>query len=252
MEKDRRFVLVGTSGWTYEHWKGRFYPAGLPKSRWFEYYLTLFPTVEINATFYRFFKDQTYLNWRERTPAGFRFVLKVPRLITHLKQLLNVEEDIQQFWNSAHLLGDKLGLVLLQIAPDMPYDPQRLRRAIQAFGNPHQMAVEFRREDWYNEEIRGLLQEAGVGFCDAESPRFPLTGWVTSSTGYIRLHGRQQWYSYNYSDEDLREIPSKARQMQANGAGRVYIFFNNDYEAYAPANALSLCKFLGCSGSCTA
>jgi uncharacterized protein YecE (DUF72 family) len=244
MEKDREAFLVGTSGWTYEHWKERFYPAGLPKNRWFEFYLTRFPTVEINATFYRFFKDQTYLNWRERTPAGFKFVLKAPRLITHLKHLLDVEDDVRQFWNSVTLLGDKLGLVLLQIAPDTPYDPVRLRRAIQAFGNPHQVAVEFRREDWYNEEIRGLLQEIGAVFCDADSPRFQLTGWVTSPNGYLRLHGRENWYSYNYSDEDLREIASKARQMQVNGASRIFIFFNNDLEAYAPANALSLLKFL--------
>ncbi len=170
--------------------------------------------------------------------------MKVPRLITHLKQLVDVEEDIQTFWNSASLLGDKLGLVLLQIAPDMPYDPLRLRRAIQAFGNPHQVAVEFRREDWFNTEIRGLLQETGAVFCDAESPRFQLTGWVTSATGYIRLHGRQEWYAYNYSDEDLKEIAAKAHQMQANGAKRVYVFFNNDYEGYAPDNALSLIEFL--------
>jgi uncharacterized protein YecE (DUF72 family) len=126
----------------------------------------------------------------------------------------------------------------------MPYDPLRLRRAIQAFGNPHQVAVEFRSETWYNEEIRHLLQETGAVFCDAESPRFHFTGWVTSATGYMRLHGRQSWYSYHYSDEDLREIVSKARQMKDNGAEQVYIFFNNDYEAYAPANALSLMEFL--------
>ena len=244
MEKDRAFFLVGTSGWTYDHWKGRFYPTGLARSRWFDYYVSLFPTVEINATFYRHFKDQTYLNWYDRVPAGFKFVLKAPKIITHQKNLVDAEEDIRQFWNSASLLGDKLGLVLLQIAPDMPYDPSRLRRAIQAFGNPHQVAVEFRREDWYNDEIRGLLLEMGAVFCDAESPRFHFTGWVTSSSGYMRLHGRQQWYSYNYSDEELRETASKARQMAANGAKRVYIFFNNDDEGFAPANALSLTKLL--------
>jgi uncharacterized protein YecE (DUF72 family) len=252
MEKGTESILVGTSGWTYEDWKGRFYPAGLAKSRWFDYYLTQFATVEVNATFYRFFKEQTYRNWRERTPADFRFVLKVPRLITHQKLLLDVGEDIRQFWNSASLLGDKLGLVLLQIAPDMPYDAARLRSAILAFGNPHQVAVEFRTEEWFNQEIREILQETGAVFCDGESPRFQLTGWVTSTTGYIRLHGRRQWYSDNYTDDDLREIASKARQLKANGAESVFIFFNNDYEAHAPANALSLCKFLGCSGSCTA
>jgi uncharacterized protein YecE (DUF72 family) len=244
MEMDRASFLVGTSGWTYDHWKGCFYPAGLPKNRWFDYYVNLFPAVEINATFYRFFNDQTYLNWRDRVGTGFKFVLKAPKLITHRKYLLDAEENIHQFWNSASLLGEKLGLVLLQIAPDMPYDPARLRRAIQTFGNPRQVAVEFRREDWYNNEIRALLQEAGAVFCDAESPRFQFTGWVTSSTGYMRLHGRHHWYSYNYSDDELREIASKARQMKTDGAERVYIFFNNDYEGYAPANALALIELL--------
>jgi uncharacterized protein YecE (DUF72 family) len=242
MDKDS--ILVGTSGWTYAHWKGRFYPTSLARSRWFDYYVTLFPTVEINATFYRSFKDQTYLNWRSRAPVGFKFVMKVPRLITHQKYLLDTGEDIRQFWESASLLGDKLGLVLLQIAPDMPYDLGRLRQAILAFGNPRQVAVEFRREDWFNEDIRGMLQELGAVFCDAESPRFPSAGWVTSSTGYLRLHGRQSWYTYNYSDEELSELAKKARQMQTNEAERVYIFFNNDYEGYAPANALALIELL--------
>ena len=244
MTNEQASFLVGTSGWTYDHWKGRFYPAGLAKSRWFDYYVSLFPAVEINATFYGFFKDQTYVNWRERARPGFKFVLKAPKLITHRKYLLDVEEDICKFWNSVSLLGDKLGLVLLQIAPDMPYDPARLRRAIQTFSNPQKVAVEFRKGDWFNDDIRALLQETGAVFCDAESPRFQLTGWVTSSSGYMRLHGRQHWYAYNYSEEELKGIASKAHQMEAGGAERVYIFFNNDYEAYAPANALTLIEML--------
>jgi len=244
MDKDRISFLVGTSGWTYAHWKGRFYPAGLSKKQWFDYYVSRFSTVEINATFYRTFKDQIYINWRDRAPAGFKFVLKAPRLITHQKYLLGVEEDIQQFWDSANLLGNMLGLVLLQIPPDMPYDPARLKSAIQAFGNPSQVAVEFRREDWFNDVIRSMLQEMGAVFCDAESPRFQFTGWITSSTAYLRLHGRQNWYSYNYSDEDLREIAEKIRQIEVSGVENVYVFFNNDYEGYAPANALSLIELL--------
>jgi uncharacterized protein YecE (DUF72 family) len=241
---EQESILIGTSGWTYEDWKGRFYPDGLARKRWFDYYTGIFSTVEINATFYRLFKDQIYLNWRSRSPEKFKFVLKVPRLITHQKYLQDTAEDIHQFWNSASLLGDKLGLVLLQISPDMPYDLSRLRQAIEAFGNPRQVAVEFRRENWYNAEVRALLQELGAVFCDAESPRFQLNGWVTSTTAYLRLHGRQSWYAYNYPDEELSELAVQARQMQANGAERVYIFFNNDYEAYAPANALSLIKLL--------
>jgi len=126
----------------------------------------------------------------------------------------------------------------------MPYEPSRLRQAILAFGDPRQVAVEFRRENWFNDEIQALLSELGAVFCDAESPHFQLTGWVTSSTGYMRLHGRHRWYSYNYSDEELKELASKACQMETSGAKRVYIFFNNDYEGYAPANALSLIEML--------
>ena len=120
-----------------------------------------------------------------------------------------VEEDIHQFWNSASLLGDKLGLVLLQIAPDMPNDPERLRRAILAFGNPHQVAVEFRAEEWFYEEIQALLLETGAVFCDAESPRFQLTGRVTSSTGYIRLHGRRHRKVHFFCCKKLRFLQQK-------------------------------------------
>ncbi len=86
--------LVGTSGWVYDDWKGRFYPETLPRSRWFAYYAAHFPTVEVNATFYRAFKDQTYVQWRERVPPGFLYVLKAPRRITHDKRLEDVENDV--------------------------------------------------------------------------------------------------------------------------------------------------------------
>src|SRR5512136_2995851 len=114
--------LIGTSGWTYDHWKGTFYPDGLAKSRWFDYYAEQFPAVEVNATFYRRFADQTYVKWLERAPAGFIYVLKAPKLITHRKYLVDAEEDIRLFWRSACILEDKLGLVLLQVAPGTPYD----------------------------------------------------------------------------------------------------------------------------------
>ena len=84
-------ILVGTSGWTYSHWKGCFYPENLPNTRWFEYYASKFPTVEINATFYRTFQDHVYLKWRKQAPEGFGYVLKAPRIITHRKYLLNTE-----------------------------------------------------------------------------------------------------------------------------------------------------------------
>jgi uncharacterized protein YecE (DUF72 family) len=232
--------LVGTSGWTYDHWKGLFYPEGLAKSRWFDYYAEQFPAVEVNATFYRRFADTTYAKWWERAPEGFIYVLKAPRLITHRMYLADAEEEIHTFWQSASLLGDKLGLVLLQVAPDTPYDLERLRQALLAFGDPHRVAVEFRRKEWLNNETLGLLHACGAAFVSADSPRQRLVDWVTSDAGYIRLHGRSRWYSHDYSSAELDEIARVARHMADNGAKTVYIFFNNDFEGYAPKNALEL------------
>jgi len=236
--------LVGTSGWTYEHWKGCFYPHGLPKSRWFDYYAGLFSAVEINATFYRTFKDQTYLNWKARAPQGFGYVLKAPRRITHRKYLQDVEEDIVTFCRSCALLEDRLEMILLQLAPATPYDPERLSKALRAFPDPGRVAVEFRKACWFTSEIEELLRSVGATFCNVDSPRQELTGTLTSKRAYIRLHGREHWYAYNYSATELEEIAGLARELAARGAEKVYIFFNNDFEGYAPANALVLHEIL--------
>jgi uncharacterized protein YecE (DUF72 family) len=137
MSKEKVKFFVGTSGWSYAHWKEVFYPEDLPKSRWFEYYAKEFSTVEVNATFYRTFKDQTYHKWRDRAPEKFTYVLKAPRLITHRRYLEDVEEHIKRFWESASLLESKFGLILLQLAPNTPYDPDRLKKALLAFDDPN-------------------------------------------------------------------------------------------------------------------
>jgi uncharacterized protein YecE (DUF72 family) len=233
-------IFVGTSGWTYDHWKGRFYPQGLPKSHWFEYYASRFSSVEVNATFYRTFKDQTYHTWRERAPQRFGYVLKVPQLITHRKYLVDVDQDIKGFCQSCALLGDKFEMVLLQVAPNMPYHPGHLQKALAAFPDPHRVAVEFRRSEWLNPEIMAVLRAMGVAICNVDSPQQSIPDYLTSNRAYLRLHGRQRWYSYNYSSEELREIARLALNLVERGAERIYIFFNNDYEGYAPANAIAL------------
>jgi uncharacterized protein YecE (DUF72 family) len=235
---------IGTSGWTYPHWKNVFYPPGTPQAQWFDYYARQFNAVEVNATFYRSFSDRVYAGWQARAPEGFKYVLKVPRLVTHLKHLQGVEEDIRSFCRSASLLGDHLGLLLLQLAPDMPYDPDLLRRALLAFGSSPRVAVEFRHSQWLNDEVMGLLQQAGAALCCADSPRSRLSARLTSSSGYLRLHGRRSWYASDYSRPELEEIALAARQMAAEGAAEVYIFFNNDVGGYAPPNAADLAALL--------
>lgn len=236
--------FIGTSGWTYDHWKGCFYPDNLPKKRWLEYYATQFLCVEINATFYRFFKDQTYINWKQRAPQDFGYVLKAPRLVTHRKYLLDAEENIQAFYQSCSLLDEKFEMILLQVAPNMPYDLERLRNALVAFPDPGKVAVEFRRSEWLNPHTIDMLGSVGATICNVDSPKQKLTDYLTSERTYLRLHGRKRWYSYNYSQDELKEIAKLARYLTRKGAKRVYIFFNNDFEGYAPANALLLRRLL--------
>lgn len=245
MKKQDEKFFIGTSGWSYDSWKGLFYPRDIVKSRWFEYYASKFNTVEINATFYRFFKDQTYNKWYENAPDTFRYVLKAPKLITHRKYLENIEYTIHEFYRSASILDNKFGLILLQLAPQTPYDPKRLSNALLTFKNPKKIAVEFRDTKWFTEEIKNLLKSAGSAFCSTDSPKIRLMDWVTADTAYIRLHGRKQWYNYNYSLEELQKISELSKRMITLGAKEVYIFFNNDVNAYAPKNALALMEMLG-------
>lgn len=244
MDRKNHSFWIGTSGWVYDHWRGDFYPTELPKSRWFTFYIARFSAVEINATFYRTFADSTYHKWRQQVSSDFRYVLKVPKLITHRKCLQDCEADIRAFVRSAGLLGDRLGMFLLQISPAVSYDLQRLKETLLAFGDPARVAVEFRSKVWECEEVRSLLGELSAAWVNADSPRMRLTDWVTGQRAYIRLHGRRRWYADNYSVEELREIAQLAQHIVAKGAREVYIFFNNDFGGYAPRNALELIQML--------
>ncbi|HEX9091260.1 MAG TPA: DUF72 domain-containing protein, partial [Anaerolineales bacterium] len=165
------------------------------------------------------------------------YVLKAPRLITHRKYLVAVENDIQNFYQSCSLLEEKFELILLQVAPNMNVDLERLRKALQAFPDPTKVAVEFRRSEWLNPDTMSMLEAVGATICNVDSPRQRISDMLTSPRAYLRLHGRQHWYSYDYSLDELGELAQLARSLAARGAEKVYIFFNNDFEGYAPTNA---------------
>lgn len=243
MVKKSQFI-IGTSGWTYTDWRGTFYPEDLPQKLWFGYYSSIFNAIELNATFYRFFPKKIYKKWRDQAPKDFRYIMKVHRLITHRKYLLHSKSLIKKFCRLAAMLEDKLGLILLQIAPSTPYDPERLKKALLAFDDPKKIVVEFRHPKWLTPEIKKLLTDLGCVFCNADSPKIKLVDWITSDIAYIRLHGRKEWYDYDYSKRELKQIANFARTLAKNGAKKIYIFFNNDYEAYAVNNALYLRKLL--------
>lgn len=235
---------VGTSGWTYADWAGVFYPENYPQKLWLQYYSQQFDTVELNATFYRNFSEETYQHWYEKVPDNFRFIIKASRYITHRKYLKNVKSSIKIAEKSANLLRDKLGLILLQLPPSMPYDLDRLRNALAAFKIPSQVVVEFRNAKWSTLETKQLLTEFNAVYCNVDSPNERIAEWLTSDIGYIRLHGRKEMYKYNYTKPQLIKIAASAKNLAKQGAKEVYIFFNNDYFAHAIKNAKTLLKLL--------
>lgn len=236
---------IGTSGWIYEHWKGRFYPADLAKAHWFSYYRQQFNTVEINATFYHSFKESTYLKWRDQAPAGFHYTVKAPRRISHSKKLVDCGQEIAEFGEKVKALGAHFGVILLQLAPSTRLDLARLRSALEAFPDPTRVAVEFRDEKWERERTFALLREFGAVYVCVDSPQTRLEPVLTGERAYLRLHGRARWYESAYSQAELREVAAAARKLAEQGAKEIYIYFNNDARGFAPRNALELKEMLG-------
>jgi uncharacterized protein YecE (DUF72 family) len=234
--------LVGTSGWVYPHWRGRFYPDDLPQNQWLEFYCHHFSTVELNNSFYRLPSERAFLHWKEVTPAAFVFSVKVSRFITHLKKLRNAEAALENFISRAKLLGDKLGPLLYQLPPQMPKDLALLESFLRLLPKDLHHVVEFRNQAWLADEVYELLGLYGAGFCIYDMPDLATPVIATAGHAYVRFHGSSGLYSSSYSDHELE---TWARKIGALPAEKVHIYFNNDAEAYAVSNARTLAKLLG-------
>jgi len=237
---DRYFV--GTSGWVYPHWRGLLYPEGLPQARWLEFYSRHFSTVELNNSFYRLPSEKAVLHWKETTPPGFLFSVKVSRLITHLKKLRNVEAPLESFLSRARLLGEKLGPLLYQLPPQMPKDLALLEAFLRLLPGDLHHVFELRNPAWLADEVYELLGLYGMGFCIYDMPGLTTPAIATADYAYVRFHGSTGLYSSRYSGEELE---AWARKIKALPAREVYIYFNNDAEAHAVANARTLAQMLG-------
>jgi uncharacterized protein YecE (DUF72 family) len=236
-------VLIGTSGWTYAHWKKVFYPEGMRQREWLLHYCSSFDTVEINATFYRLPKAQVFDSWRERTPDGFRFAVKCDRRITHWQKLEGVEALWQEFWSRASRLEDRLGAVLFQFHPKWEIDIKRLGNFLPLLPRGVRTAFEFRHRSWFCEEIYELLRMHDAAMCRASSPGFPDADVVTARHCYLRMHGGSSLYASKYTGEELAEWAAVVRRYLRRGLD-CYVYFNNDAHGYAVENALTLRKLL--------
>ena len=232
---------LGTSGWSYPEWRGRFYPEGLTQKKWLPFYAEQFDTVEINMTYYRYPKPETLQGWLDKTPPGFTFTLKANRQITHYKKLQNVKNELRNFYTLADSLYDKLGCILFQLPPSLALNLDLLEDFLSHLSADHKNVIEFRHQTWYTEEVHSLLRSHKVTFCVVSSPELPEQMVETAATSYLRFHGRRGWYTDNYTDDELKDWAGALKTAKAK---EVFIYFNNDYHAFAVRNCRTLREFL--------
>jgi len=237
----RHLVLsIGTSGWQYRDWRGRFYPDGLPQRLWLEHYAAHFSVVEVNNAFYRLPERSTFERWRERTPDGFRFAVKMSRYLTHVKRLREPAEPVARFLDRAQGLGDKLGPVLLQLPPTMKADLAALDETLKQFPGRVRVAVEPRHKTWFTDECRDLLRTHGAALCWADRLGRPVTPlWVTADFGYLRMHEGRAHPRPRYGKSALRTW-----ERRLHGVPEGFAFFNNDPGGAAVTDADAMIALL--------
>jgi len=240
-------LWVGLSGWSYANWRGTFYPTDLPSRRYLEFYAQEFLTTEINSSFYRLVRPQTYEKWAQHVPPDFVFAVKANRLLTHTQRLHEVEEPWQRFAQAVRALGSHLGPILLQFPQSFKRDGHRLADFLQMAKTSTadlRLVCEFRHTSWFTEEIYHLLHCYGVALCHADSSQYPRYDVLTTDFTYCRLHGRTELFSSSYSVAELEHEAQQLQRYREAGVD-VYIYFNNTMHGHALSNARTLLALLG-------
>lgn len=240
MKKLRSRIHIGTSGYQYSHWRGRFYSEDLPKKQWLEHYADSFETVEINNTFYGLPETKTVRLWKEQTPSGFVFALKFSRYGSHTKCLKDAEQTLSAFMDCAGELKSALGPVLIQLKPNWHCNPERLEHFLKTAPSSVRWAVEFRDASWFCDEVYGLLKKhnAAMVIHDMlkDHPDVDTADW-----SYRRFHGDH--YKGHYSPQFLSAFADRLAERSCNGREQ-FVYFNNDAEAAAVRDALRLRKYV--------
>jgi len=233
-------IRIGTSGYSYKHWRGRYYPEDLPASEWLRFYLRDFDTVELNNTFYHLPTEQAFDNWRKSTPVGFLFAVKGSRFLTHMIKLKDPERGLVNFIPRAERLRGKLGPVLWQLPPGWNANVERLETFLSLLPKKHRYAFELRNPSWMSEDVYRVLRKYNAAFCIYELAGYRSPLEVTADWTYVRLHGPTQFkYQGSYTDEQLAEWAKRIRDW-SKSMKAIYVYFDNDDSAYAVKNALTL------------
>jgi uncharacterized protein YecE (DUF72 family) len=236
-------VHVGCSGFSYKHWRGSFYPEKLPARKWLSHYSGQFPTVEINATFYRLPREKMVQGWVEQTPKDFRFAIKGSRYSTHVYRLRK-PEGVPLLWDPLEPLrkAGKLGPILWQLPPTFERDDARLENFLAKIPKGTH-CFEFRHESWFKPAVRKRLESHGASLVIAHDARSDLPeAKPCGPVVYVRFHYGAKGRGGNYSSAELKDW---ARRIAAWRSRReVFAYFNDDMRGFAPANAAALSSSL--------
>ena len=238
-------VRIGCSGWNYADWRGRLYPQREPQRRWLELYARRFDTVEVNTTFYRLPRRDAVAAWVGQTPDDFTFAVKASRYLTHIKRLSELGDGIARFYERIEPLvqAGRLGPVLWQLPGNFHRDDARLHDWLAALPNGRH-TIEFRHPSWFAAPVMRALRDRGVALTTGDHPQRPFqTAEATAGWRYVRFHYGARGRNGNYS---ATEIETWARRIaQWRRRQEVWAYFNNDWQGFAPANALLLARKLG-------
>jgi uncharacterized protein YecE (DUF72 family) len=219
-------LYVGTSGYSYPKWKGKFYPKELPANGMLRYYGENFRSVESNSTFRKMPEPDDLKRWAADVPADFKFALKAPQRITHIKRLKDSKELVSHLFKVAAILKKRLGPVLFQLPPNFKKDAERLSDFLDLLPARCRAAFEFRHESWFDDEIFELLQIHRTALCIAEADNdFEVPFVASADWGYLRLRRE------NYTDAELKAWVKKVKKQQWSDA---FIYFRHEDTAKGP------------------
>ena len=241
-------IHVGTMGWSYDFWKGVFYPKNLSSSEFLGYYSKQFDTVEVDSTFYRIPRKQTVLEWKNQTSEGFLFSLKFPRIITHVKMLKNCQEETRVFLERVEFLGEKLGPLLLQFPSSFGIERvPDLREFLKILPKEHRYVVEVRNKKLLSESLFSILKENDVVLAWVQSPFMPTMTETTSNSIYVRWEGDRKKINGTLGKvevnrfTDIKLWADKLKQFWDRKI-EVFGYFSKYYSGYPPSDAQEFLK----------